>query len=168
VLVAIWDSGVDVSLFPDQLFTDTKPTSSGTHGIAVDDRGDPATTWLYPLSPEQQKAYPEFRDDIQGQLDIQNGIESPAADALEKKYSTLSAEQIHHLFELEKVLGFYMHGTPASRCAAMRPRAWLWRASTINCPTCRFLPRPRGLATWAQRFSRCPTISARATCAWST
>ena len=119
VLVAIWDSGVDVSLFPDQLFTDTKPTSSGTHGIAVDDRGDPATTWLYPLSPEQQKAYPEFRDDIQGQLDIQNGIESPAADALEKKYSTLSAEQIHHLFELEKVLGFYMHGT---HCAGIAVR----------------------------------------------
>jgi hypothetical protein len=111
VLVAIWDSGIDVSLFPDQLFTDPKPTASGTHGLAFDDRGDPSTAWLYPLTPEQQRAYPEFRELIQGRLDIENATDTPAADALEKKYATLSAEQIHQLLELDKVLGFYVHGT---------------------------------------------------------
>jgi hypothetical protein len=29
VLVGIWDSGVDVSLFPNQLYSDPKPTGSG-------------------------------------------------------------------------------------------------------------------------------------------
>jgi hypothetical protein len=48
VLVAIWDSGIDVSLFPDQLLTDPHPTASGTHGLAFDDVGGPSTTWLYP------------------------------------------------------------------------------------------------------------------------
>jgi subtilisin family serine protease len=119
VLVAIWDSGIDVSLFPDQLFTDPKPTASGGHGLAFDDRGDPSTTWLYPLTTEQQKAYPEFRELIQGRLDIENGIDSAAADALQKKYATLSAEQIHQLFELDKVLGFYVHGT---HCAGIAVR----------------------------------------------
>jgi subtilisin family serine protease len=119
VLVAIWDSGIDVSIFPNQLFTDPKPTASGTHGLAFDDRGDPSTTWLYPLTPEQQRAYPEFREIIQGRLDIENGIDSPAADALQKKYATLSAEQIHQLFELDKVLGFYVHGT---HCAGIAVR----------------------------------------------
>ncbi len=119
VLVAIWDSGIDVSLFPDQLFTDPKPTASGTHGLAFDDRGDPSTAWLYPLTPEQQRAYPEFRELIQGRLDIENGIDTPAADALQKKYATLSAEQIHQLFELDKVLGFYVHGT---HCAGIAVR----------------------------------------------
>jgi subtilisin family serine protease len=119
VLVAIWDSGIDVSLFPDQLFTDPKPTASGTHGIAFDDRGAPSATWLYPLTTEQQKVYPEFRDEIQGRLDIENGIDSPEADALQKKYATLSADQIHQLFELEKVLGFYVHGT---HCAGIAVR----------------------------------------------
>jgi subtilisin family serine protease len=119
VLVAIWDSGIDVSLFPDQLFTDPKPTPSGTHGLAFDDRGDPSTTWLYPLTPEQQKAYPGFREIIQGRLDIENGVDSPAADALQKKYATLSAEQIHQLFELDNVLGFYVHGT---HCAGIAVR----------------------------------------------
>jgi subtilisin family serine protease len=119
VLVAIWDSGIDVSVFPDQLFTDPKPTASGTHGLAFDDGGDPSTTWLYPLTPEQEKAYPEFRALIQGRLDIENGIETPAADALQKKYATLSAEQIHQLFESDKVLGFYVHGT---HCAGIAVR----------------------------------------------
>jgi len=119
VLVAIWDSGIDVTLFPDQLFTDPKPTASGTHGLAFDDRGDPSTTWLYPLTAEQQKAYPDFRELIQGRLDIENGIDTPAADALQKKYATLSAEQMHQLFELDKVLGFYVHGT---HCAGIAVR----------------------------------------------
>jgi hypothetical protein len=35
VLVAIWDSGIDVSLFPDQLFSDPNPTASGTHGLVI-------------------------------------------------------------------------------------------------------------------------------------
>jgi subtilisin family serine protease len=119
VLVAIWDSGIDVSVFPDQLFTDPKPTASGTHGLAFDDRGDPSTTWLHPLTAEEQKAYPEFREIVQGRLDIENGIDSAAADALQKKYTTLSAEQIHQLFELDKVLGHYVHGT---HCAGIAVR----------------------------------------------
>jgi subtilisin family serine protease len=119
VLVAIWDSGVDVSLFPDQLFTDPKPTASGAHGLAFDDRGDQSSTWLYPLTADQQQAYPEFRELIQGRLDIENGIDSPAADALEKKVHALSAEQMHQLNEWDKVLGFYVHGT---HCAGIAVR----------------------------------------------
>jgi subtilisin family serine protease len=119
VLVGIWDSGVDVSIFPDQLFSDPKPTASGSHGVAYDDRGDPSTTWLYPLSPEQQKAYPEFRSLIQGFLDIENGIDSPQADEVQKKVSTYSPEQMHQLFEYVKVLGFYVHGT---HCAGIAVR----------------------------------------------
>ncbi len=119
VLVAIWDSGIDVSLFPDQLFTDPNPTASGTHGLAFDDRGEPSKAWLYPLTPEQQKAYPAFRDQIKGFLDLENGVESPEADEVQKKFSTLSPDQMHQLFELNKVLGFYLHGT---HCAGIAVR----------------------------------------------
>jgi subtilisin family serine protease len=119
VLVAIWDSGIDVSVFPEQLFTDPNPTASGTHGLAFDDGGAPSTTWLYPLTPEQQKAYPEYRDEIKGRLDIEEGKESPEAEVLEKKFNTLSPDQLHHLFELENVIGFYLHGT---HCAGIAVR----------------------------------------------
>jgi subtilisin family serine protease len=119
VLVAIWDSGIDVSLFPDQLFTDPHPTASGTHGLAFDDVGRPSTSWLYPLTAEQQKAYPEFRDEIKGLLDLESGADSPEADQVQKKFNTLSADQVHQLFELEKVIGFYIHGT---HCAGIAVR----------------------------------------------
>jgi subtilisin family serine protease len=119
VLVAIWDSGIDVAIFPNQLFTDPKPTASGTHGLAFDDRGRSSTSWLYPLTPEQQKEYPEFLELRQGRLDIENGIDSPAADAAQKRFNTLSPEQIHQLFELDKWLGFYVHGT---HCAGIAVR----------------------------------------------
>jgi len=119
VLVGIWDSGVDVSLFPDQLYTDPQSTTSGTHGLAVDDQGNPSTTWLYPLTAEQQQAYPEFRDEIKGFLDLENSIDSPEAEAVQKKFSTMSPDQIHQLNEMEKVIGFYIHGT---HCAGIAVR----------------------------------------------
>src|SRR5437588_685148 len=119
VLVAIWDSGIDVSLFSDRLFTDSKPTSSGTHGLALDDRGNPSTSWLYPLSAEQQARYPEIRDEVKGRLDIQDGIESPEADALEKKMHALTVDQMYQLMEIEKIIFFYIHGT---HCAGIAVR----------------------------------------------
>ncbi len=119
VLVAIWDSGIDVALFPDQLFTDSNPTASGTHGLAYDDAGAPSTTWLYALTPEQQATYPEIRADIQGRLDIREGRDSPEAAALERKLKTLSPEQLHRLDEIEKVISFYVHGT---HCAGIAVR----------------------------------------------
>ena len=85
VLVGIWDSGIDVSLFPNQLFTDPNPTASGNHGLAFDDVGNPSTDWLYPLTAEQRKAYPEFRDQLKGILDLQNGIDSPEAAAVREE-----------------------------------------------------------------------------------
>jgi subtilisin family serine protease len=118
VLVAIWDSGIDVSIFPEQLFTDPKPTASGAHGLAFDNQGASSKSWLYPLTAEQQKEYPEFLQLRQGRLDIENGIDSPAADAAQKRFNTLSPEQIHQFFELDKWLGFYVHGTHCAGIAA--------------------------------------------------
>jgi len=150
VLVAIWDSGIDVSLFPDQVFTDPQPTASGAHGLAFDDVGGPSKTWLYPLTPAQQKAYPEYRDQIKGFLDIENGIDSPEADALQKRFSTLSPEQMHQVFELNKVIGFYIHGT---HCAGIAVRG----NSAARLVVARFndqlpdLPFPP-TADWAHRL----------------
>jgi subtilisin family serine protease len=150
VLVAIWDSGIDVSLFPNQLFTDPKPTASGTHGLAFDDRGDPSTMWLYPLTPEQQKEYPEFREIRQGRLDIENGIDSPAADAAQKRFSTLSAEQLHKLAELDKVLGFYLHGTHCAGIAVRGNAAARLVVARFNdeLPDLPFAPTPE----WARHL----------------
>ncbi|MES1166772.1 MAG: hypothetical protein ABUL68_02120, partial [Pseudomonadota bacterium] len=150
VAVAIWDSGIDVSLFPDQLFTDPHPTASGTHGLAFDDEGGPSQTWLYPLTAAQQQAYPEFRGEIKGRLDIEEGRDSPEATALVKKFSTLSPDQLHASFELQKVIGFYLHGTHCAGIAARgNPAARLVVARFDDqLPDLPFAPTPE----WAHRL----------------
>lgn len=119
VLIGIWDSGVDVSDFPQQVFTDTTPTATGTHGLAFDDLGNPQKGWLIPLTAQQRKAYPEIRSIIAGMSDVREGISSPEADAVVKKFATLSVEQIHQLDLDAKVIGHYLHGT---HCAGIAVR----------------------------------------------
>lgn len=119
VLVSIWDSGIDVSLYPGQVFTDPHPTASGEHGLAYDEKGNPAKGWLTPLTSEQEKAYPGFREEVKGFLDLQNGIDSPEADAMQMKFKTLAADQLHDVSEAEKSVGHYIHGT---HCAGIAVR----------------------------------------------
>ena len=119
VNVAIWDSGIDVSLFPGQVFDDPMPTASGTHGLAFDDLGNPSTQWLHPLSAAQRQAYPQFRSQLKGYIDLQNGIDSSDATATQKLFSTLTVDQMHDMMELHKVVGHYIHGT---HCAGIAVR----------------------------------------------
>src|SRR5713101_3810996 len=117
VLVGIWDSGGDVSIFGENVFTDSHPTVSGTHGLAFLDDGGPSQTWTYPLTLAQEKEYPAFRDELKGSLDLESGIDSPEAKALQKM-STYTPEQMHERQELHKVLGFYVHGTHVAGIAS--------------------------------------------------
>src|SRR5262249_33818089 len=97
VRVGIWDSGVDVALFPHQLSTDAKPAASGSHGLAFDDDGAPSKSWLHTLTPDQAQYYPRFRELLTGIVDLQSGIDSPEADATLKLFATYSVEQMHDL-----------------------------------------------------------------------
>ena len=119
VNVAIWDSGIDVALFPRQLFNDPKPTASGTHGLAFNDDGSPSKAWTYTLTAAQKAAYPVFEQEIRGRVDLQNGIDSPDALAVQKAYRTMSPAEMHERQEFRKVLGFYVHGT---HCAGIAVR----------------------------------------------
>jgi subtilisin family serine protease len=119
VNVAIWDSGVDVALFPGQVFDDPRPTASGTHGLAFDEVGQPSTDLLHPLSDAEQAAYPAFRELVRGRLDLQNGVDSPAARAVQRKFETMSPAEMHAMFEANKVLSHYVHGT---HCAGIAVR----------------------------------------------
>lgn len=150
VLVGIWDSGVDVSLFGENVFSDPHPTASGTHGLAFLDEGGPSETWLYPLTPAQEKAYPTFRDELKGRLDLENGIDSPEAQSLQEKMSTMTPDQMHERFELQKVVGFYVHGTHVAGIAARGNPAVRLVVARFNdqLPDLPFQPTP----DWAHRL----------------
>jgi hypothetical protein len=116
VKVAIWDSGFDRALFPGRLMTDAdgKPV----RGPAFDVAGLPVSYDLYPLSPEQARLYPSVVADEQGVSDLQNGVDSPAADAFRRKVAAMTPAQAQAFFELLEVIGGYSHGTHVTGISA--------------------------------------------------
>jgi subtilisin family serine protease len=151
VLVGIWDSGVDLAIFGEKSFSDPHPTASGAHGLAFEDDGGPSPAWLYPLTPAQEKEYPTFRDELKGRLDLENGIESPEATALQQKMSTYTPEQMHERAELHKVIGFYVHGTHVAGIASRGNPAVRLVVARFNdqLPDLPFQPTPE----WAHRMA---------------
>jgi subtilisin family serine protease len=151
VLVAIWDSGIDVSIFGENVFTDPHPTVSGNHGLAFLDDGGVSHDWTYPLTPAQEKEYPTFRDEIKAQQDMESGIDSPEAKALQQKMRTYTPEQMHERAELHKVLGFYLHGTHVAGIASRgNPAVRLVVARFDDqLPDLPFQPTPE----WAHRMA---------------
>jgi hypothetical protein len=59
VRIAIFDSGVDTSLYPGRLFVDPHPDGHSPHGLAFDIQGKMYNGDLQPLTPELKAAYPK-------------------------------------------------------------------------------------------------------------
>jgi subtilisin family serine protease len=151
VLVGIWDSGVDISIFRDNLFTDPHPTASGPHGLAFLDDGAPSQSWLYPLTRAQQAEYPTFRDELKGTIDLENAIESPEAEQLLDRMSTYTPEQLAERRELQKWISFYVHGTHVAGIASRGNPAVRLVVARFNdqLHDLTFPPTPE----WARRLS---------------
>lgn len=122
VTVAIWDSGVDVSLFKSNAI-------SGQPGIAFDTRQKPTSSLLYPL-PGGAAAARLHQNEMKGMLDLQAGIDSPEAAALKTEMAALPPSKVR-LFSagLEQftsyahgthVAGIALRGNPAARLLVCR------------------------------------------------
>jgi subtilisin family serine protease len=118
VAVAIWDTGVDVSLFPEQLFNDPHPTASGNHGLAFDDNGNPSTSWLFPVTAAQHQEYQDYLADTKGRQDLGDGIDSQVARDVVKRAGTQTTEQMRERDSLESIFDEYEHGTHVAGIAA--------------------------------------------------
>lgn len=139
VVAAVWDSGTDLSLFPGQVYTDPSPKAGApyhAHGLAYDVDSKPATGWLHPLTPAQSTEFKAMIADFQGFADLQQAIDSPAADALKAKLAMMPAAEQPAYFEKLNFYGGYGHGThvagimargnPAIRLASAR-MTYDWR-----------------------------------------
>ena len=128
VVVAIWDSGVDVSLFSDRLWTNTNEVANGkdddkngfvddVHGIAFDVKSDPTPDLLHPLT-ELKSDKELVTSHMKGVLDLQANIDSPEASALKKYISTLKPDQVTPFIEDLGLFGNYSHGTHVAGIAS--------------------------------------------------
>lgn len=108
VPIAVWDSGVDSSLFRDRLVLDAagKPAF-----IAFDVRSYPATTELMPLSAALQKKLPEMKARTKGLSDLRSNVDSPEAAAVKKVLSQLKPQEYKSTIEELSLAGVYSHGT---------------------------------------------------------
>jgi subtilisin family serine protease len=111
VRVGIFDSGVDTSLYPGQVYIQSKSASYPAQGLAFTDEGYPSNEVLLPLDLEQRKMYAAVQDDLEALSDLQAGIESPAGDTFKKRLPQLSHNDVEKMFKALDFFGNYVHGT---------------------------------------------------------
>ena len=121
VVIGIWDSGVDATIFSDQMFVNPNETVDGwdndrngfvddLHGIAFDLDGRRTPEMLYPLGAAADRIG-GIMEYMKGFSDVQAALDSPEASALKQHISTLKSEEVNGFIEDLMLCGSFMHGT---------------------------------------------------------
>jgi len=111
VLIGIWDSGVDVKVFPRQLYSDPSPGWHDAHGLAFDNRGGHSKSLLLPLPENLRKEYADFLPTLKGLEDQFTGVDTPEAAAFRQKVASMQPNDSRALFDKLKLYDPYIHGT---------------------------------------------------------
>ncbi|HEX6720295.1 MAG TPA: S8 family serine peptidase, partial [Burkholderiaceae bacterium] len=107
VVIAIWDSGVDMALF--------KP--SAQRGLAFDRDGKPVPELLRPLGDAQAR-WPTLKRLVKGSLDLRAALDTEEAHQLKQTMAQLEPEQVKAFKEDLALAGLYSHGTHVAGIAA--------------------------------------------------
>lgn len=135
VVMAIWDSGVDVPIFegkinvnPNEKFdgkdTDGNGFVDDVNGIAFDLKSNKTSSVIYPLNEEQKAKLPHMVGLMKGLQDLQANINSEEASQLKQKMSQIKPEEVKPFIEELNLFAMYAHGTHVAGIAAKgNPRA---------------------------------------------
>lgn len=121
VVVGIWDSGVDPTVYGDLMFVNPAEILDGIdndgngfvddiYGIAFDVNGMPSTDMLHPLGDQDGKLA-EVYEYVQGFSDMTANVDSPAATAVRTHLKNIPADQVGGFMTSLSFGGLYMHGT---------------------------------------------------------
>jgi subtilisin family serine protease len=106
IVVAVWDSGVDVDIFKDRLVTDAE----GRHGRAFDLHSNPVPDIIFPIA-DLVPNVSHLVGRLKGFLDLQASIDSPDSAEVKKFMGELKPEQVSPTLEGLNITGNWAHGT---------------------------------------------------------
>jgi subtilisin family serine protease len=107
VTIAVWDSGVDVALFPGRVVQDAgKPAF-----VAFDRYGEPSAEILFPIPAAVKGKLPQMKSRIKGFSDLQANVDSPEASEVKQFLSALKPDEYKSALEEIRIAGNYSHGT---------------------------------------------------------
>jgi subtilisin family serine protease len=140
VKIAVWDSGVDSHLFPNNLAT----ANGSVPVIAFDRFSEPAKGELQEIPDALKSKVPQLKSYLKGFSDLQSSIDSSEASAIKSYMSTLKPDEYKAFVEEIGLAGNWMHGTHVAGIAvAGNPYARLvvgriefdWHLIPDPCPT---------------------------------
>jgi subtilisin family serine protease len=149
VNVAVWDTGVDLDIYKDQVAKDAagKPAV-----LAYDLEFKKAAGSLYPLNAEQSRRYLDVKKQIKGLMDSQANIDSPEAAEIRRTLSKLKPEEVRPFIEELSFFFGYLHGTSvAGIVTAGNPYVRLVTGRlTLDW---KMIPDPCPSREWVDRFA---------------
>ena len=107
VSLAVWDSGVDPALWPDQRVRD----GANAALIGFDRYSLPANTPLMPIAANMQANMPQMQARSKGLSDAQSNIDSEEAAEVKRYLSSLKPDEYKAALEALSLTGSYQHGT---------------------------------------------------------
>ena len=140
VKIAVWDSGADTKLFPNNLAT----ANGSVPVIAFDRFSEPAKGELQEIPDALKSKVSQLKSYLKGFSDLRSNVDSPEASAIKGYMSSLKPDEYKAFVEEIGLAGNWMHGTHvAGIVVAGNPYARLvvgriefdWHLIPDPCPT---------------------------------